>query len=309
MIGHKKLESYINSRGINEIVANLEGTPYEQDIQKAVGKEIEVDKLEVALDHHFLRILREVTKHIPEDDRVALDHVFMREWDLKNLKSVVRAVVYGASVEEVKELFDGYGDISEAELMELAQSKDLEELSEKLGERPFSSAMKSAVEAYKNDGRLSLVEAALDLEYLNGLDELEHETDSKDLKQYLRMQNESLVLRNLKRSDAVSEFLKKLRKYHLSDKQVNRLLAGEDVEKVLATTPYAKMFKGGKNADIAVENTIIQSLKDLTRTDPLGLASIILFIKEKQIELRNLRVVIIGKSNDLEPDVIRSMLI
>jgi vacuolar-type H+-ATPase subunit C/Vma6 len=309
LIGPKELESYITGKGISEMVANLEGTPYEPEIQDAVGKVLDVSKLEAALERHFLRVFWDVTKNIPKDDGLALEQIFVCEWDLKNLKSVLRGVVYSATTEEVKELFVGFGKFSEQNLLEFAKSQDVNELIDKLGDSPYSLALSSGLEGYSKDDNLAILEVALDLEYLNQLAELGRETVLDELKAYLKMQNEALVLRNLGRRGFGPEYLKELVPYHLTKEQVKRLYDGEDAVKVLSNTIYSGLFKKRANPDITVEKMIVENLKAMSLMSPLGLSSIILFIKQKQIELRNLRTVIIGMTNKLEADEIRSMLI
>ena len=77
LLKDKDFEAFITGRGVNEIVATLEGTQYERDLQKAVGKQLDLGKLESSLSEHFQRILKEVIANIPEEHRSDLEKLFI----------------------------------------------------------------------------------------------------------------------------------------------------------------------------------------------------------------------------------------
>jgi len=307
LLKEKDFEAFITGRGVNEIVATLEGSPYEPDLQKAVGKEINIAKLERALAHHFLRITGEVTKAIPEEDRFPLDQIFVREWDLKNLKTVIRGVALKVDKEEIIELFDAFGELDEEFLTGLAGLGSVEQVVQDLKGKNYSKALDENLADYEKEGDLSVLESAMDAEYLDMLSMLDLQTKSGQLKKYIKMQNEALVLRNLKRAKSQTEFLAKLDGYYLSSKMIASLFAGDNVDEILAKTPYVGLLE--EDVDIAVERVILRALNEEALKDPLGISSIIHFVKQKEREAKNLRAIIIGRTNELDAEIIRSLLI
>jgi len=304
----KDFNEFASARGISEIVATLEGTPYEKDLQGAVGKTLDAAKIESALSSHFERASGEVLSCIPKRDRLELKELLNSERDLRNLKTVVRGIAFDAETGEVLELLESFGNFKKEFLVELANGKSLGKVAEKLKGMQYYNAVFAGISEFEKSHKLSHLETIMDLEYLQRLEALEKKTKNKEVRDYIRMQNEALILRNLKRGQNQRDFLLKLSGYYLSRENIERLLMGAAPESVLAKTPYSALSKSPA-PEMEIERIIITALKEAATRKPLSIATIICFIKEKEHEAKNLRALIIGKANGLDAQTIKGLLI
>lgn len=304
----KDFEAFASSRGINEIVATLEGTPYEKDLQGAVGKTLDVAKIENALSSNFERTTEEVLSCIPKEDKTELNELLDGERDLRNLKTVLRGVAFGADAGEIAELLEPAGNFKTGFLRELAGLKNLGQVAESIRGLRYSNAVLTGAPEFEKSKKLSHLETLMDLEYLRALEALEKMAKNREIRDYIRMQNEALVLRNLKRSQSQRDFLLKLSGYYLSREMIGMLVTGTSPEEVLSKTPYSRLHKSG-SPEMEVERVVIGALKEAAQMNPISIASVIFFIKEKEREARNLRAVIIGKENGLDAQTIRGLMI
>ncbi|UCC91607.1 MAG: V-type ATPase subunit, partial [Candidatus Aenigmatarchaeota archaeon] len=85
LIDDKTFDELARFRSVEEVVAFLEGTDYEPEIKKVVGKTIDIRSLESALKKHFVRIYGSIVSSIPESDRKDLNMIISEGLRVENL--------------------------------------------------------------------------------------------------------------------------------------------------------------------------------------------------------------------------------
>ena len=119
-LGKEIYEKLIAARSIDELVATLAGTAYSDEIQegikKGAGSEealVDVVAIERAITEHYVNICKAVVSALPMGVRDGARAIMMDEWDVMNLKRLIRGVTTGKRGEKIISELGAIGNIDE----------------------------------------------------------------------------------------------------------------------------------------------------------------------------------------------------
>lgn len=315
LLSVRDFETFSRARSVGEIVASLEGTEYEAELQNISTHG--ASDVESALMVHFTRVYNDIVSLIPSEDRILLNTLILGESDLKNLKAILRGIHASLPSDDIQKLLLPFGNIKFEKLCELSKSKDIETFLSKIDE-PYSSVLKDIPDEEKRN--LLLIEIPLDnLAISQWLDVALNE----DIREYISLRIDILNIANIIRcrvADIPSE------RYLLSggtfsEKQLKELssvnLSG--ILNLLDSTPYGKIVRDAiayyedtgslLQLEQKLSGFISKKVEEWSMTKPLSIYSIMSFIDYKLREIKNLRTIVTTKEQDFDPERIKSLLI
>ncbi len=315
LIDDKTFDELARFRSVEEVVAFLEGTDYEPEIKKVVGKTIEIENLESALKRHFVRIYRSIVSSIPESDRKDLNRIISESLKVENLKIIMRGIHSGMEPEKIEEMLDIMED--EELITELTKAKSVEEFIAGLEKTEYHDVLESKLPEYKELGNLLPLENSLDKHMIDSW----RGVVSKDLRRFVETKTDTINIRTILRCK-ISDIPSKdyiIEEGHLKDK-LSEMERGEvkDVLEILDRTTYGKAAKEAMSEyekthslisfEKRLESDILTFLKENAILRPLGVFSVMSFINAKRREVKNLNTVVICKHYDVPPEEIKEIL-
>ena len=276
LIDDKTFDELARFRSVEEVVAFLEGTDYEPEIKKVVGKTIDIRNLESALKQHFVRIYRSIVSSIPESDRKDLNRIISESLKVENLKIIMRGIHSGMEPEEIEELLDTTED--EEFMKELAKAKSIEEFITALEKTEYHDILESKIPKYNELGNLLPLENSLDKHMIDSW----RGVASPDLRRFVEIKIDTINIRTTLRCK-ISGIPSKdyvIEGGNLKDK-IKDMERGEvkDVLEILDRTPYGK---AAKEAMAEYEKT-----KSLVSFEKKLESDILAFLKENAILKRS----------------------
>lgn len=309
----------------NEIAAYLEASDYKQDIH-ALGKEYSGYSLvEHALSLNLVRSLQKLQQMSSPDMRHLLQAYSYRH-DIYNLKTILRAKATGKDFPEIRSLFVPIGLFTEQKLSLLFAGDSLSSILKKAGfsEREFHTAL----QYYESEKSLFELENFLDKQYYSFLFlflsrlSAEHQLFKEFLQSELDVLNIKLLLRLKKQSfdeNRTAGFffaagtlfsLAKLR--HLAKQDFSSIIT------FLQTTPFKVLVQQHREElaekklhgfEKTLDVWLLQRATLLLHQFPLSVDTLLGYMFAKEIEARNLRVLVKGKQLGLAEEFLATQLV
>lgn len=110
---------------LDAVVADLEKTPYEKDIEQASVNFSGIRCIEEALRHnlaHTYRLILDLVRG--ERFEPCVTH-FLNRWDIHNIKTILRGKHIHSSTEEIQECLMPAGELDEVTLREMSRREDI----------------------------------------------------------------------------------------------------------------------------------------------------------------------------------------
>ncbi len=316
---------------LDTIIADLEKTPYRDDIVDAKSQYTGILCIEQALRKNFTRTFRRILKIVRDTEAERYTRIFLHRWDVQNIKTILRGKNIHVTNEEILECLVPAGELDEATLAELIKQPDVRAVIDMLAtwDIVYAKPLTKNYPEFSEKRDLAILECALDRFYyqdaLSGLkprsyndmlirDVITTEIDVINVKTTLRMVRDHIEWNEAQQFliDGGKEFdLKTL-------KQFIGLHSIEDILKELARTRYD--FLSGvpddaiKNQKISVlekglEKYLIKKGVNSFRGEPLSIASVIGYFWAKYNEITNIRIISRCKTTDLTEDQIKEELV
>lgn len=311
----KKFDELSRFRSVEEILAFLEGTDYEEEIKRVAGKTIDVKETEKALERHFIRVYGEIVSSIPEKDRSDFDRVMLERFREGNLKIIMRGIHSGMGKEEIAGML---GTETDGKLLEdLAGSETLEEFAEGLSGTPYHKALWDRMPEYNESGSLLPLENSMD----RCLVESWREVSSESIREFVDMETDVInimtILRCMESGLPAGDYV--IKGGSLEGKLDELVKADKKgMASLLENTPYGEalnevMRKEDSEDSLArlesvMEAGVMKHLRENALLRPLGVSSVMLFINSKRREVRNLRSIIVCKHHDIPPEEMKEIL-
>jgi len=153
---------------ISEIIKFLQETEYKKEIDELAVSYSGVDLVERALSKNLASTFQKLKK-ISDEQVVRLIAMYLKRWDIRDIKTVLRGIVSKADKDYVQSLLIAAGDLSQ-KLMELFEAGDVEQLISAVG-LP-KGRFDASLNVFKETGNLFEIENELDKMYYGELLEL-----------------------------------------------------------------------------------------------------------------------------------------
>ena len=308
--------------GISEITRFIQETEYKREIDELARTYSGVDLIEHGLNRNLAETFTKLIK-ISEGEPNHLITEYLRNYDVWNIKTLLRGKYYNASADEIKEAFVSAGQLSYTFLSELAGKQSYSEVISVLEGTVYYPILK------EYDGtNLSDIENRLDKMYYTGLFNVIGESKSKDRKLFAKFIRTEIDIKNIKT-------LFRLKKAGVSQDEIVDLiidggleLSTNNIQKLLplsyddfiqALDQYSfwDSISDAVNSDtdslINVETQLIKhslkSASSFSHVYPLSIVPIMDYIISKRNEVNNLRIITRGKAANLSDEIIKNQLV
>lgn len=322
-----KKEEYqkIMKMKLNEIIEFLQETQYKKEINELAMNYSGVDLIEMALNKNLINTFLKL-KNISKKELSYVIGIYLKRLDFWNIKTIIRGKYVKADEKEIESMLLPAGFITKDELMELMKKESIEETLKSSELVPFFK-IEAACRNFKETNSLAEIENAFDHEYYEGvirtLPRLPRE--GRLFMDFLKAEIETiniLTLLRLKRANVNKE---KIKEYMLTIKGAGLLHAlaeTEDTEGLIGLmerTRYSEIIKKGVD-EFKEKNTLmkieIELYKNLLRKSllllhqhPLSVDVILGYMFAKEIEVKNLKMIIKSKQLGLEDEFIEEQLV
>ena len=323
LFNEKQLSEIVEADNLGEVKNYLRGVP-------AYAAYIEEYNLEKALDSQLAETYDLVARIAPDAVKDTFE-ILLSKWDIRNLKSVIIAKEAGLTAEETMDLLVPFGSLKESQ-DSFIEAKNITEIINALEGTEYAQILENALPAYEKTDMILPLEAALDNDYLDKLvksvanpaDEnksllqsyIGTIVDSTNLKMILRAKVDGLKFDDLEPYMVSSGY--QLREWKLKELMesedidgVLSSLEGSDYSQVLATSVPEYSSTGSITPfEAALDENIRKVAKSISQKNTIGIGTIIGFLNRKEIEVRNLKVIVRGKTEQgFSNSMIKEMLI
>lgn len=323
LFNEKQLSEIVEADNLSEVKNYLRGVP-------AYAAYIEEYNLEKALDSQLAETYDLVARIAPDAVKDTFE-ILLSKWDIRNLKSVIIAKEAGLTAEETMDLLVPFGSLKESQ-DNFIEAKNITEIINALEGTEYAQILENALPAYQKTNMILPLEAALDKNYLDKLvksvanpaDEnksllqsyIGTIVDSTNLKMILRAKVDGLKFDDLEPYMVSSGY--QLREWKLKELMesedidgVLSSLEGSDYSKVLATSVPEYSSTGSITPfEAALDENIRKVAKSISQKNTIGIGTIIGFLNRKEIEVRNLKIIVRGKTEQgFSNSMIKEMLV
>jgi V/A-type H+-transporting ATPase subunit C len=330
LLTHSALDELIMKPDMDSLVAGLEKTPYREDMLEASSKYSGVYSVEYALRRNFTRTFKDILGFVKDTPAERYIRIFLRRWDVQNVKTVLRGKSIHATAEEVVECLVPVGDLDDVTLGEMIKqpvikavidlmatlnieyAKRLTRLFKSYSEGHNLVILESALDRFYYDSALAGVKGySYDEQFINKI--LRWEIDVINLKTALRM-----VRYKVGMDEAGSLFIPG--GLQLDMGELAAILETKSVKGALdklKDTPYT--FMAGIPEEHLRKEKVSELEKQLDRFmirkglnafngDPLSIAIAIGYFWAKYNEITNIRVIARCKTADVTEEGLREEL-
>ncbi|WP_342305846.1 V-type ATP synthase subunit C [Methanolobus sp. ZRKC5] len=307
---------------IDEITRFIEESEYKEDVDELARQYEGADLIEHALNRNLAVTFTKLLT-ISEGDVNFLVGEKLKQYDIWNIKTILRGKYCNASTEEILDALVAAGRFSYTYLSDLAAKATYEEIISELANTEYYSILKNY------DGtNLSDIENQLDIIYYAGLFEVVGESKSKDRKLFARFIRMGIDMKNL-------TTLFRLKKSGITDPDMMGLMVEgglklklKDIERLmplsfadfiseLEKNPYWDVISDVVSPDmvslIDVESRLkkhrLKSAASFSHVYPISIVPIMDYMLTKKNEINNLRIIVRGKAANLDDEVIKEQLV
>lgn len=313
LLDESVLQRMIDSDTLEAALKVLGETPYSAAIME-LRSPLDFDK---AIENELLRSYGEAATFVPDS---GLMELLRLQYDVHNVKVLVKSQILLASGEKRHlELMTKLGNIDTDKLILAVEGEEYWELP-----YGFDSAIPASIAAWDTNEHLLATEKTLDDAYMKALLELAESLGVESVTEWVRCRIDGENLKTLLRLSRIDIERSLIPTYlHAGGNiPVNRLvpLITEPVEnwgRLLAYTDIGALLQPfGEGEDFST--LLVQYEKALdnfltgvigrSRYDAFSPANVVRYLWLKEIEAKNLRVILVSVSNGMERDEIRGLL-
>jgi V/A-type H+-transporting ATPase subunit C len=324
-------ESLILKPDVESIIAELENTPYKQEIEKATVQYSGIKCIEVALRKDFANTFRKILGFMKEGESETYIKILLSRWDIQNIKTILRGKNIHMTSAEIVECLVPAGQLDDTTLIELIKQPDVKAVIDLLATWgiEYAKPLTRNFKEYSEKRDLTVLEYAIDkFYYENALEKLgEDSYDDRIILEMITMEidvtNIKNVLKMIRDKIEIEEAETFLIKGGIMldiEKLLTMLRSGtlEGAIKVLDATPYkflselpADVFKTEKVSvfEKELEKYLIKRGISRFLGDPLSIAVAVGYVWAKYNEITNIRIIARCKTADITEKEIREDLI
>ncbi|TGC10602.1 V-type ATP synthase subunit C [Methanolobus halotolerans] len=308
--------------GIYEIARFIGESEYKEDVDELARQYEGADLIEHALNRNLAVTFTKLIK-ISEGELNYLISENLKQYDVWNIKTILRGKYCKASTEDILEAIVAAGSLSYTFLSELATKSNYEEVVSELENTEYYAILRNY-----NGTNLSEIENQLDKMYYAGLFATTGSSKSKDRKLFARFIRIGIDIKNLttlfrlKKAGITDPDMMDLMvegglKLKISDIERMLPLSFEDFIAELSKYTYWEEISDVVSPDmvslIDVESRLkkhrLKSAASFSNVYPLSIVPIMDYMLSKQNEVSNLRIIIRGKAANLSDELIREQLV
>ncbi|MDY6796897.1 MAG: V-type ATPase subunit [Actinomycetota bacterium] len=333
LLDETTFQQVIEASDYNRALGVLEDTEYGPDIEEAILEGFRPTSIDRAFNHNLMRNFNKIKDFFigrPEELLKAL----LSRWDLYNLKTILRGMRALVPKAEITRNLVPIGALDLVVLEEILNQPDLRASLDAIvmfspqWMIPYGQAITAVMPRYLQKNDLAMIETSLDEFHYKRVSSVVKggDSNSKLVRRVVDMEIDIINITTLLRICGLELEEKEAGSYYipggiLSSDDFDRILQRKRVEDLvdvlISETPYGeplrraeKSFeeKGESVFQDELDKFMIRKCLHIT-AEPLGIGIIIMYIWRKYLEIKNLRIIIRGKSIGLIESQIRKELV
>lgn len=316
--------SLIRAVNLQMAVASLTTTPYEKQIKEVISKGggENLEEVEKALVNHYFNVCDAVINTLPMDVRNSSKTILLDEFDVGNLKRISRALKAKSVSRNEK--------ITEEILAECIEGNIKEEILREIANTEFRSAIdKIRTLGFEIEGEnLFEVENSLDInlirkwareaETIKPIEKfVKKRIDALNLKAVIRMKILGIDADNFIKKTSQGAFLNfeilnTINAIQISKENVNV----DAISGILSETPYGDLFskvfeefRRTKSLDMFELGIESACVSPAVIQNPISLEYVLAYLRRMWFDVRNVRVLLVGKKYGVKDTEIANMMI
>ena len=323
LFDEKQISELVDANNVDDVTNYLRGSP-------DYAEHLDEYPLEKALDVQLGETYDLVARLAPSGVKSSFK-VLAKQSDIDNIKSLLIAKEAGLDKEATEELLIPAGSLYE-DISRLSDAETVTDVVAGLDGTEYGSVLEEVIPQYENTGMVLPFESALNKYYLEKLlksTESPADENTQILYSYIGNQvdvaNIKLILRAKADGldyDAISPYMISSG-YQLREWKLKDLMESQDVTGVISSlegTKYADVLtellpeynETGSVAifEKALDKFLVDSAKSASMKKPIGIGPIIGYLSQKEVEIRNLKVIARAKREaDFPVSRLREMLV
>lgn len=313
----------------DEITKFMSDSVYKKEIDELAMKFRGVDLIEAALNLNASRSFNKLIK-ISSKEVEMLIREYLRRYDIYNLKTILRGKFTNTADEKIKKLFVPAGDLDINALEMLLKKEGCKEIIISSKVVKMNKEIIESINEYEKTKSLSMVENAIDRSYYNTLIELSHKMpkQGKYIREFIKTEIDNMnitILFRLIRENTPKKYI--VDKIVFGSEKIKR----EKLLKLAESKNHNELYEGlvGTGYDIVLENCMddVNNKNELSSIEialekhwlkqaylmlhqhPLSIGPILGYMVGKDIEIRNLRMLVRAKTVDLDEKFMKDSLV
>lgn len=323
LFDEKQISELVDANNVDDVTNYLRGSP-------DYAEHLDEYPLEKALDVQLGETYDLVARLAPSGVKSSFK-VLAKQSDIDNIKSLLIAKEAGLDKEATEELLIPAGSLYE-DISRLSDAETVTDVVAGLDGTEYAPVLEEVIPQYENTGMVLPFESALNKYYLEKLlksTESPADENTQILYSYIGNQvdvaNIKLILRAKADGldyDAISPYMIS-NGYQLREWKLKDLMESQDVTGVISSlegTKYADVLtellpeynETGSVAifEKALDKFLVDSAKSASMKKPIGIGPIIGYLSQKEVEIRNLKVIARAKREaDFPVSRLREMLV
>ena len=323
LFDEKQISELVDANNVDDVTNYLRGSP-------DYAEHLDEYPLEKALDVQLGETYDMVARLAPSSVQSSFK-VLSKQSDIDNIKSLLIAKEAGLDKEATEELLIPAGSLYE-DISRLSDAETVTDVVAGLDGTEYAPVLEEVIPQYENTGMVLPFESALNKYYLEKLlksTESPADENTQILYSYIGNQvdvaNIKLILRAKADGldyDAISPYMIS-NGYQLREWKLKDLMESQDVTGVISSlegTKYADVLtellpeynETGSVAifEKALDKFLVDSAKSASMKKPIGIGPIIGYLSQKEVEIRNLKVIARAKREaDFPVSRLREMLV
>jgi V/A-type H+-transporting ATPase subunit C len=299
------------------LVAVLKNTPYGPYLTATDEKELTARRTEAQLKQKVADAYLAVIHSAPGHDRALLIQ-FLRHFEVRNLKAVLRGIVIGSSWEQIQNILFPLGTLSTLPAQQMLESGNIEAAVAQLTGTPYFETLTQAMKRYASEQSLFPLEIALDLNYwrklwgaVAQLPGLDHAQAVRIIGTIVDVTNLMWALRyhsyyHLSEEEVINYTLPF--GYHVRDEDIRAIAAGADAARIVE-----RLYPGLRNVEallqdperglpkleLELQRRMRQQFIAVFESYPFTIGLALALVQLSELELQDLIVLIEAKSLQL----------
>ena len=320
----ENIDEMVNAGSIAEIASLLENSEYALAMQGLVLENAE--SIEQLLERQSADIYTEVAQMMPA--KVQGVFAFLRQqWDVRNLKTVLRGVRAGLPSEKIMAAVLPCGTLDPELVRKMADAASVEDIIALFEATPYAE-LAQMQPAYEQAGSLMPLEAMLDKLLLESMwRQVEAGGPLQVLQPFFAARIDALNVKIMMRAKRDHLLLADIEPYVISggsaaqplikafDEVDDGAALASELEGTLYYKPVmdalAEYERHGSllGVEKALDETALAVGRDTAVKQPYGIATVLGFLARKDVEVRNIRAVSRAKEAGLSPEHIRELVL
>jgi len=157
-------ETLILKPDVESIIAELENTPYKEEIEKATVQYSGIKCIEVALRKDFTNAFRKILDFMKGGESETYINILLSRWDIQNIKTILRGKNIHMTSAEIVECLVPAGQLDDTTLIELIKQPDVKAVIDLLATWgiEYAKPLTRNFKEYSEKRDLTILEYAID---------------------------------------------------------------------------------------------------------------------------------------------------